>query len=74
MDNAAKFLIYCVEIYKTKNELSGKQVMQLFDQYGINEYILNCYNALHTTGPEYIINDITELIEQKQFHDNIYLK
>jgi len=37
--------------------------MQLFSQYGIIEYILKCYGALHTTGPEYIINDISGLIE-----------
>ncbi|MCL2186971.1 MAG: DUF3791 domain-containing protein [Treponema sp.] len=39
--------------------------MQLFNQNGISEYILNCYDALHTTGPEYIIEDINELINEK---------
>ena len=65
MDNKTKFLIYCVEIYKTAYKLNGRQVMQLFNQNGINEYLLNCYDALHTTGPEYIIEDITELINEK---------
>jgi len=66
MDNATKFLIYCVEIYKTAYKLNGKQVMKLFNQYGILEYILNCYGALHTTGPDYIIEDISGLIEQRK--------
>jgi len=66
MDNATKFLLYCIEIYKTAYKLNGKQVMQLFNQYEINEYILNCYNALHTTGPEYIIEDISGLIEKRK--------
>lgn len=65
MDNKTKFLIYCVEIYKTANKLNGKQVMQLFNQNGINEYLLNCYEALHTTGPEYIIEDINGLINER---------
>jgi len=65
MDNKTKFLIYCVEIYKTAYKLNGRQVMQLFNQNGINEYLLNCYDALHTTGPEYIIEDINELINEK---------
>jgi hypothetical protein len=30
----------------------------------IFDYIVNCYGALHTTGPEYIIEDITGLIEE----------
>ena len=66
MENTTKFLVYCIEIYKTAHKLSGRQVMQLFGQYGIAEYIVSCYGALHTTGPEYIINDIAALIEERQ--------
>ena len=66
MDNATKFLVYCIEIYKNARKLNGKQVMQLFQKNGIHEYILKCYNALHTTGPEYIIEDITGLIEERK--------
>ena len=66
MDNVTKFLVYCVEIYKTAYKLNGKQVVQLFSQYGILEYIAGCYGALHTTGPEYIIEDIAGLIEERK--------
>jgi len=65
MDNTTKFLVYCVEIYKTAHKLNGKQVMQLFNKHQINEYIINCYEALHTTGPEYIIDDIDGLIAER---------
>ena len=65
MDNVTKFLVYCVEIYKTACTLNGKQITQLFSQYGIHEYIVKCYGALHTTGPEYIIKDIAGLIEEQ---------
>jgi len=66
IDNVTKFLVYCVEIYKTAYKLNGKQVTQLFSQYGIHDYIASCYGALHTTGPEYIIEDLTGLIEDRQ--------
>jgi hypothetical protein len=66
MDNVTKFLVYCVEIYKTACKLNGKQVMQLFNQYEIPQYIVSCYGALHTTGPQYIIEDITGLIEERK--------
>ena len=66
MDNETKFLVYCIEIYKTAYKLNGKQVTELFSQYGIYEYIINCYGALHTTGPEYIIEDIAGLIEERK--------
>jgi len=66
MDNVTKFLVYCIEIYKTAYKLNGKQVTQLFTQYGIHEYIVKCYSALHTTGPEYIVEDIAGLIEERK--------
>ena len=66
IDNETKFLVYCIEIYKTAHKLSGKQVMQLFVQYGISEYIVSCYGALHTTGLDYIIEDISGLIEERR--------
>ena len=66
MDSTTKFLVYCVEIFKAAKNLNGKQVTQLFSQYGIYEYIVTCYGALHTTGPEYIIDDIAGLIEERR--------
>jgi len=72
MDNTTKFLVYCIEIFKTARKLNGRQVMQLFNQYKINDYIINCYNALHTTGPEYIIEDICGLIEDRKKSNNCF--
>jgi len=71
MNNVTKFLVYCVEIYKTAHELNGKQVMRLFNQYKILEYIVSCYDSLHTTGQEYIVEDITGLIEERKRKDTI---
>ena len=70
MGNVTKFLIYCVEIYKTAYGLNGRQVMQLFGQYEILKYIENCYGALHTTGPEYIIEEISTLIDERRRVEN----
>ena len=66
MRDTTKFLVYCIEIYKTANKLSGKQVIQLFNQYKILDYIVSCFGALHTTGPEYIINEIDSLIRDRR--------
>jgi len=66
MENTTKFLVYCIEIYKTAYKLNGKQVIQLFSKYRILDYIIKCYGALHTTGPEYIIEDIADLIEEQR--------
>ena len=66
MSRRSKFLIYCIEIYKSTKQLSGKQVADLFSKYGIWEYIYSCFEALHTTGEKYIVNDIDLYIEARQ--------
>ena len=66
MRSDTRFLIHCIEIYKTAYKISGKEVMKIFTQNGILDYILECYDALHTTGPQYIIEDISSLIAEKQ--------
>jgi hypothetical protein len=70
MENTTKFLIFCSEIYKDAYNLNGKELVKLFDKYKIFDYIISCYGALHTTGPQYIIEDITGLInDRKKFDD-----
>ena len=58
MSEAGNFLIYCVERYKAAKHLSGQEVAALFNAYDVWEYIYDCIAALHTTGEQYIINDI----------------
>ena len=58
-----KFIAYCVEIYKQEKGLTGKEVAALFTKYNIWSYIYECYGALHTTGPQYTINDIDSIIQ-----------
>lgn len=63
MAKEVDFLIYCLEEYKAAKDLTGKQVIQLFDKYQVTDYILDCYEALHTTGSNYIIHDIESYME-----------
>ena len=66
MSREGNFLIFCIEQYKSHKNLTGKQVMDLFEQYKISEYIVSCFEALHTTGTNYIIEDIDLFIEARQ--------
>ena len=66
MSIEGKFLIYCIEMYKAEKNISGQEVMNLFKLYGVMDYILSCYGALHTTGAAFIIEDIDRFIEVRQ--------
>lgn len=63
MSSAGNFLTYCTERYKSAKGLSGQQVSELFTKYSVWEYIYSCFEALHTTGENYIIDDIDKYIE-----------
>ena len=34
----------------------------LFEQYGVIAYVLDCYEALHTVGERYLVDDIDRFI------------
>ena len=63
MSREGNFLIYCVEQYKNAKKLTGKQVSELFNKYRVWDYIYSCFEALHTTGDNYIVEDIDLYIE-----------
>ena len=66
MSAEGKFMVYCAEQYKTAKKLTGRQVCQLFSRYGVWDYVYNCFEALHTTGANYIVADIDLFIAARQ--------
>lgn len=66
MSRQGDFLIYCVEIYKNIKHLTGRQVAELFIHYHAWDYVYSCFKALHTTGANYIIEDIDLYIETRK--------
>lgn len=66
MSRQGEFLIYCVEIYKNTKNLTGKQVSELFTRYQVWDYVYSCFEALNTTGANYIVEDIDLYIEARQ--------
>lgn len=57
------FAIFCIEEYKLAKGMSGDEVVALFNKYSIIQYLERYYDALHTKGIKYLINDIDEQIE-----------
>ena len=66
MSRQGDFLIYCTEQYKVAKKLTGKQVSELFTRYRVWDYVYSCFEALHTTGVNYIVEDIDLYIEARQ--------
>ena len=66
MTSQGKFMIFCAEQYKRAKQLSGRQLSDLFDKYRVWNYLYDCYEALHTTGTSYIIEDIDLYIDARK--------
>ena len=66
MSRQGDFLIYCTEQYKAAKKLTGKQVADLFTKYRVWDYIYSCFEALHTTDANYIVEDIDLYIEARK--------
>lgn len=66
MSKEGKFLVYCTEKYKSAKGMNGMQVSELFNKYKVWDYIYSCFEALHTTGENYIIEDIDLYIKTRR--------
>lgn len=66
MSKESKFLIYCIERYRYAKGLSGAEVTNLFEKYGIFEYITTYFESLHTMSDNYIVQDIDGYIEKSK--------
>jgi len=62
MPEIVKFKVFCIERYKHTYNLKGSEVLRLFMQYGVMDYIESFYDVLHTFGDKYIVADIDEFI------------
>lgn len=66
MSKTLEFKVFCFEAYRAEKKLSGRNTMWLFKQCGVFEYLEKFYDVLHTTGREYIIEDIEEFISTRK--------
>lgn len=63
MNIKLEYLIYCIEEYKRLHGMSGKETFRLFEQSGAGRYIIDHYDALHTAGIQYTLDDIQDIVE-----------
>lgn len=61
-----RFTIFCVNNVAIYLGKSSKEVYHLMqDADLINDYIVPCYDVLHTFSKEYIVNDLISIMRRK---------
>ena len=58
----ALFVAFCIEEYGAAKGMTGEQVLDLFSQYGVTDYLSKCFDPLHTQGRQWLIEEIDEFI------------
>jgi hypothetical protein len=66
MDRTIDFTVFCLESYKQAHHLTGKAVLKVFNDYKVFDYIESFYDVLHSTGQDYIVEDIDVYIKSRR--------
>lgn len=64
MSDTMLFKAFCIEQYKLAHHLSGKDTVNLFFRYGVMDYLQSFYDVLHSTGAQYLVEDIDLFLEK----------
>jgi hypothetical protein len=60
------FIIFILYGLAEKWKKSPAQVYKILNTTGIlDDYVIGCYDVLHTQGKEYLVEDITEYVREK---------
>ena len=62
MSRENEFLIFVIEYYRNKKNLSGKEIIALFDKYNIWELAKKSYFLWHIESPENFTQEIENVI------------
>ena len=60
------FTIFCIGNVAATLGISSKEVYHRMQNAGIiDDYIVPCYDVLHTFGKEYLMEDLTDYMREK---------
>lgn len=64
--NEVTFVIFILHSLADKWKMSPAAVYKILNSTGIlDQYVLKCYDVLHTQGKEYLVEDITDFAREK---------
>lgn len=65
--NELEFAIFCIENLGDYLKKNAKDIYRMLTDEGnlLDDYIIYGYEALHTQGKEYLMEDITDIMRRK---------
>ena len=60
------FVVFILHALGQHWNMTTPEVYEILNTTGIlDDYIIKCYDVLHTLGKEYLVEDITEFVREK---------
>lgn len=60
------FVVFVLHALGQHWKMTTPEVYEILNTTGIlDDYIIKCYDVLHTLGKEYLVEDITEFVREK---------
>jgi len=66
-EKVLEFAIFCVESVAESLDINAEEVYKMikYDTDILQNYIIPCYDALHSQSKHYIVEDLIELLKEK---------
>ena len=65
MSREADYLVFAAEQYRYAKGLTGAQLVELFEKYGVSKFIMDSYELFHIESEQNMIAAVDELIERQ---------
>jgi len=61
------FSVFCIESLSDELKMPGDEIYKILTEKSniLDDYIIPHYDALHTQGKDYIVNELIDLIKQR---------
>ena len=67
--NVLEFVVFIIHALSEASHRSTTWIYKALNDSGIlDNYIIPCYDVLHTQGKEYLVEDIAGFMEEKGYH------
>ena len=66
MSREADYLVFAAEQYRYAKGLTGAQLVELFEKYGVSKFIMDSYELFHIESEQNMIAAVDEFIGRQK--------
>lgn len=61
------FAVFCIEALADELKTTGDKIYKILTENSdiLDDYIIPCYDALHTQGKDFIVNELKEIMQKR---------